>query len=193
MRSKDPAGSTEASERPLSASLRSTALRLTRQARDADSPAAAAHRRARGRLLDAVGYEARERSTSDQTILVLHPREWVVDGRVDPAAIDDISRAVELQVEGPGAPEQWDTVARHNEAVAEAVAETHGPVHGANARAFATYMSNHLARPVEEATDSMRREFRTEYFPRNAWPSDQQRAVVERSLVHVETQAGPEN
>jgi hypothetical protein len=38
---------------------------------------------------------------------------------------------------------------------------------------------------VEAATTAMREEFLTDYFPRNAWPDDDQRAAVEESLELV--------
>ena len=69
--------------------------------------------------------------------------------------------------------------------IIEAVAERVGAVHAANARAFADFMGNHYARRVETATAAELREFLTEYYPRNAWPSDEQRDAVERSLEHV--------
>ena len=40
---------------------------------------------------------------------------------------------------------------------------------------------------VETATPAERAEFLEEYFPRNVWPTDDQRAVVERSLGLVRT------
>jgi hypothetical protein len=73
-------------------------------------------------------------------------------------------------------------VEAHNASVVDAVAERAGPVHAANARAFADFMGNHYARRVETATPAELREFLTEYYPRNAWPSDEQRDVVVQSL-----------
>jgi hypothetical protein len=64
----------------------------------------------------------------------------------------------------------------------DAVAERAGPVHAANVRAFADFMGNHYARRVETATPAELREFLTEYYLRNAWPSDEQRDVVVQSL-----------
>jgi len=61
----------------------------------------------------------------------------------------------------------------------------HGDVHGDNARAFAEFMSNHYAKPAESATAGELEEFLAEYYPRNAWPSAEQKAVVESSLRHV--------
>jgi hypothetical protein len=161
------------------------AERLTRRARDAvDGNEAAAARKRRDALLAAHGYVARERVEDGRATLVAYPDGWVEDGVVRTERIEDVDRAFERPLEGPGE-EDWDAVEAHNRAVAERVAEDHDRVHGANAAAFADFMSNHYARPVEEATRRMREEFLTEYFPRNAWPSDEQRAVVERSIEIV--------
>jgi hypothetical protein len=46
-------------------------------------------------------------------------------------------------------------------------------------------MSNHYARRVESATEEELAEFRTEYFVRNAWPTDEQHAVLDTSLSLV--------
>jgi hypothetical protein len=73
-------------------------------------------------------------------------------------------------------------VEEHNRAAADRVAEEHGPVHGANAHAFADFMGNHYARRVEAAAEPMCREFTEEYFVRNAWPNEAQREVVEESV-----------
>ncbi|WP_276260899.1 DUF7108 family protein [Haloglomus litoreum] len=162
------------------------AERLTRLERDAvDGNEAAAYRERRDDLLAGHGYTSRIRGENTEETLVLHPSEWVVDGSVHPDRIEDIDRGIEIPLEGAGDADDWDAVDEHNASVAERVADAHGEVHGANARAFATFMSNHYARPVEEATGRMREEFLTEYFPRNAWPDEAQRAAVEESLELV--------
>jgi len=169
------------------------AERLTRLARDAiDENEAAAYRERRADLLADHEYTSRIRGENTEETLVLHPTEWVVDGSVHPDRIEDIDRGIEVPLEGAGDAEDWDAVDEHNATVAEQVADEHGEVHGANARAFATFMSNHYARPVEEATERMREEFLSDYFPRNAWPSEDQRAVVEASLELVTEAAAAE-
>jgi hypothetical protein len=176
----------EAEDAQLPREVADEAERLTRLARDAvDGNEAAAYRERRDELLDDHGYTARIRGENTEETLVLHPSEWVVDGSVHPDRIEDIDRGVERPLEGAGDADDWDALDEHNASVAERVAEAHGEVHGANARAFATFMSNHYARPVEEATGRMREEFLTEYFPRNAWPDADQRAAVEESLELV--------
>ncbi|WP_254822786.1 DUF7108 family protein [Haloglomus halophilum] len=169
------------------------AERLTRLARDAiDENEATAYRERRADLLADHEYTSRIRGENTEATLVLHPTEWVVDGSVHPDRIEDIDRGIEVPLEGAGDAEDWDAVDEHNATVAEQVADEHGEVHGANARAFATFMSNHYARPVEEATERMREEFLADYFPRNAWPSEEQRAVVEASLELVTEAAAAE-
>ena len=162
------------------------AERLTRLARAAEDDAeAAACRERRDAVLAEHGFRAREREEDAGATLICYPEEWVVDGTVRVDRVEDVDRAIEVSIEGTGDPDDWEAVAAHNRAVADRVREKHGPVHGANASAFATFMSNHYAKPVEEAADAEREEFRTEYFPRNAWPTDEQRAAVERSLSLV--------
>ena len=156
------------------------AERLTRLARDATDPdEATAAREARESLLDGHAFVARER---DDDVLVLHPADWVADGAVRVERIDDTERAVEVPLEAPADDAEWDAVDARNRTVVAAVRERHGDVHGDNAAAFADFMGNHYLKPIEEATARMRAEFLAEYFPRNAWPSEDQRAVVEESV-----------
>jgi hypothetical protein len=166
------------------------AERLTRGARAATDPdEAAACRERRSSLLAEYGFTARVR-TEDRDTLVLYPDEWVEEGTVRPDRIENLDRGVERPLEGPGEPEDWAAIEAHNRNLAAAVAEEHGPVHGANAHALADFASNHYAKPIQELTESERAEFLAEYFPRNAWPSDDQKAVVEQSLGLVFETAG---
>ena len=159
------------------------AERLTRLVRTVPSEdEREAYRERRHDLLADYGFTARIREADDT--LVCHPAEWVEDGEVQLERVEDTGRAVERSLSGAGDPDDWEVIARHNDRVVERVA-ARGDVHGANARAFADFMSNHYARPVESATDEEREEFRTEYFVRNAWPTDEQRAAIERSLSLV--------
>ena len=164
------------------------AERLTRLALDAQDPdEAAAYERDRASLLAEHGLEARFRPEDD--VLAIYPAEWVEDGVVQPDRVDDVDRGVEIPLEG-GGDEGWASVEDHNAALVEAVAEAHGPVHAENARAFADFMGNHYLQRVETATARQVREFLDEYFPRNAWPSEEQTEVVERSLELVYETAG---
>jgi hypothetical protein len=186
--SPDPESETDDSETepPLPPEVVDEAERLTRLAREAiDDAEAVACRDERRALLDEHGYTTRLRTEDHGEILVLHPAEWERDGKVDATLVDDVSRAVEVPLDGVGDPGDWDDVEAHNRAVARRVREAHGAVHGANAEAFADFMGNHYARPVEEATDAMVREFVSEYFVRNAWPTEDQRAAVDESVELV--------
>lgn len=166
------------------------ATRLTRLAREAVDPdEAAAYRTRRTELLSEHDFTTRVRKEDSTETLVLHPAEWVEDGTIRTDRIEEIDRAIETQVSGPEQPDDWDAVEEYNRAVTKLVRERHGEVHGANADAFADFMGNHYAKPVGEATSSERTEFLTEYFVRNAWPSEAQREAIERSLEYIERAA----
>jgi len=155
---------------------------LTRRARRAvDENEAAAYLEARDELLAEHDFTARLRD-DERAVLVLYPAEWVEDGTVRPERIEDIDRGIERPLEGVADPDDWAAVGEHNDAIAEAVADEHGPAHGANARELATFLSNHYAKPIEDATDDELSEFLTDYYKRNVWPSDDQKAVVEESV-----------
>ncbi len=167
----------------------SEAERLTHLARDredgGEKAEAEAYRKERERLLDEHGFVARIREEETRTVLVLHPDEWVEDGTIRVERIEDTDRAVEIPLTGAGDPDDWDEIDEHNRAVAARVRDEHGDIHGANAEAFADFMGNHYARPVESATSVEVDEFLTEYFPRNAWPSEEQKKSVQESVELV--------
>ncbi|WP_248897422.1 DUF7108 family protein [Haloplanus halobius] len=168
----------------LPSDLQDEAERLTRLARQsADDAEAAAYERDRDERLAEYGYTARVREADDT--LVLHPAEWLEGDTARIERIEDTGRAVEISLSGPGDPDAWSEVDAHNQAVVEDVRERAGEIHAANARAFADFMGNHYARRVETATTDEVREFLTDYYPRNAWPSDEQRDAVAQSLEHV--------
>jgi len=157
--------------------------RLTRLARQAvDEGAAAAYRDQRAALLSEHEYEARIREADTGDVLVCYPTEWVADGVIQPDMVDDTDRGVEIRLSGPGDPDEWDAVEERNRAVVETVRAEHGEVHGATARALADFMGNHYAKPIAEATPEELAEFREEYFPRNAWPTDRQRELLDESV-----------
>ncbi|RXK48469.1 DUF7108 family protein [Halorientalis pallida] len=158
--------------------------RLTRLAREAvDEQEAAAYRERRADLLAEFDFRARVREDDTHDTLVLHPEEWVDGGVVQMEAVEDVDRGIERPLGGPGDGEDWDAIAARNHAIAEAVAEDHGAVHGENATALAEFMNNHYAQPIDSATDDEIEEFVTEYFPRNAWPSEKQRDRIDRSVA----------
>ena len=177
-----PASDTEADAAELPAEVIAEAETLTRRARRAvDDNEAATYREARAELLGGHGFTARVRN-DERAVLVLHPTEWVEDDTVAPERIDDIGRGIERPLEGVGDPDDWGRVGEHNEAIAEEIAEAHGSDHGANARELATFLSNHYAKPIEDATEPELTEFLTDYYKRNVWPTDDQKAVVEESV-----------
>lgn len=133
-------------------------------------------------LLRPHGYLPRIREEDGDAVLICYPIDWEGDGQVDPAAIDDLDRAIELPLRGSTEAE-WELIAEENAAVVEAVAARHGEEHAANVAAFADFMNNHRARPITHATDADVAEFLTEYYPRNAWPSETQAALVEESVA----------
>lgn len=162
------------------------AERLTRLAREAsDESERDAYLSRRAELLDDEEFESRVRSEDSREVLVLHPTEWLDDGTIRPDRIEDTDRAVEIPLTGPGDPDDWGAVHEHNEDVVERVRANHGELHGDNARALADFMENHYARPIESATAGELEEFRTEYYPRNVWPTEEQREIVDRSIAIV--------
>ncbi|WP_277554271.1 DUF7108 family protein [Halobaculum limi] len=160
------------------------AERLTRLAREAvDDAEATAYREDRADRLADHDFTARVREDDDT--LVLYPSEWIEDGTVQIDRIEDTDRAVEVSLSGAADPDDWAAIEEHNATLVETVATDYGEVHRANARAFADFMSNHYAKQMETATADEVREFLSEYFPRNAWPSEEQRDAVEASVRYV--------
>ena len=167
----------------LPAELRKTVRRLTRAARRTDDPMAAGdYQKRRDELLAEHGYRARVREESTGATLVCYPDDWVIDGTVDTAAIEDPDRAVELRLSGVGDPDDWRDVAAYNDQVAQTVRDRHGPIHGKTADALAAFASNHYAKPIDALTDAELEEFKTEYFVRNAWPTADQHDALEESI-----------
>lgn len=163
--------------------------RLTRLARRAvDENEREAYCDRRDALLADHGYTARIREDDDT--LVCYPDEWLDDGVVHPDRIDDLSDAVELSLAGPGDPDDWDALDARNRELVAAVCERHGPVHGANAEAFADFMGNHYAKPIPSATGEEIEEFLGEYYVRNAWPSPAERSVVTESIERLFESSG---
>jgi len=168
---------------PLPEAVVDAAERLTRLARQAtDESEADAYRTDRDETLAAHDYTARVREDDDT--LVLYPDEWLEDGTVQLDRIDDTDRAVEIPLSGAG-DDTWAAVEADNAALVEAVGDAHGPIHEANARAFADFMGNHYCRRIETATTDEVAEFCEEYYPRNVWASADQEAALEASLEYV--------
>lgn len=186
----DEANSTAPGDEPdqkapgdLPADVREEARRLTRLARAAsDDREATAYREDRDERLAAYGYTARVR---DDDTLVCYPAEWIEDGEVVLDRVENTDRGYELALSGAGDPDDWAAVERHNASVVEEIGTEYGDPHRGNVRAFADFMGNHYARPVESASAAELREFITEYYPRNVWLDEEARAVLESSLAYV--------
>jgi hypothetical protein len=177
-------------EQELPADVVDEAERLTRRARGAaDDAEQAGARRARARLLADHGFTARVREDTERAVLVLHPAEWVADGTVQSERIDDLDRSIERPLSGVGT-DDWETVDSHNRDLVAAVEEAHGATHGANVAALADFAGNHYSKRIEALTGQEISLFVDEYYPRNVWPTDDQRAVVEESVRLVFEQAG---
>jgi len=163
------------------------ARRLARLARDASEDAAAdAYRDRLDDLLADHDRVARVRD-ADAT-LVCYPADWADDdGTVHPTDVENPDRAVEVSLAGGGEQGDYEAAAERNAELVERVADEYGEgVHAENAAAFAEFMNNHYARPMDTATDREREEFLEDFFPRNAWPTDEQRRAVEESVAVVD-------
>ncbi|GAB3685314.1 hypothetical protein GCM10028857_15610 [Salinarchaeum chitinilyticum] len=184
---------TESIEPDLPEATIEEAERLTRLARRVpDDAEAESYRDRRADLLAEYDYAAMIRDdgdaagTNDAPTLVCHPIEWRDDeGAIDPARIDEIDRAADVELGGAGDPESWDAVAERNEAVVEQVRDAHGDRHAANAEALAEFVSNHHAKPIAAVTAAELRWFREEYYSRNVWPTDEQAAALDQSIAYV--------
>ncbi|WP_435335785.1 DUF7108 domain-containing protein [Haloarchaeobius sp. TZWWS8] len=171
------------SEYELPADVVEEAERLTRLAREAVDPSeAAAYRERREALVGEHDFTPRVREDDTSETLVLYPSEWVEDGTVQIDRIEDTDRAVEISLSGPGAPDEWQEVDDYNRDLVAQIRDVHGEVHAGNAEKLADFMGNHYARPMDTATAAELREFKNWYYPRNAWPSEEEQAVVDESL-----------
>jgi len=178
----DPSTGTDLTEE-LPEDLIATAERLTRLARRAtDDQEADAYRADRDERLAEHGFTARVREEDAGEVLVCYPEEWVEEGTIRTDRIEDTGRAIERRLSGPGEEDAFGRVDAHNRDVVAEIEDRAGPVHAANATAFADFMGNHYVRRVETATPDELREFLAEYFPRNAFPTDEQRARIEETL-----------
>jgi len=159
------------------------AERLTRLAREASvEDERDAYLDHRADLLAAHDYTARIREDDTGDVLVLHPVQWVDDGTIRTDRIEDVDRGIEVSLSGPGASDDWAEIDAYNRAIVENVREEHGETHAANAAALADFAGNHYAKPLTELAGAELREFVEDYFRRNAWPTDEQRDVVKKSV-----------
>lgn len=184
MTDTDPTPDTEPDDAaPLPDAVIDDAERLTRLTRQAAAdPEREAYRADRDETLATHDYTARVREEDDT--LVLYPDEWLDGDTVQLDRIDDTDRAVEIPLSG-GGDDDWAAVAADNAALVDAVGEAYGPIHEANAQAFADFMGNHYCQRIETATADHLAEFREEYYPRNVWADADQQAALDASLEYL--------
>ena len=184
MTDTDPTPDTESDDAaPLPDAVIDDAERLTRLTRQATAdPEREAYRADRNETLAAHDYTARIREDDDT--LILYPDEWLDGDTVQLERIDDTDRAVEIPLSG-GGDDDWAAVAADNAALVDAVGDAYGPIHEANAQAFADFMGNHYCRRIETATADHLAEFREEYYPRNVWADADQQAALDASLEYL--------
>ena len=192
------------SDADLPAEIAEEAARLTRLAQEADERETRAgphrnesdskhpreaqvYRDRRDQLLAHFEYVSRVREEREGGLtLVCYPEEWLDDeGVVRLDAELDTSRAVEIPFSGPGEQGDFEAAAAANDELVADVDEAYGEDHAANVRTFADFMGNHYARPAASATTAEVKEFLEHYYPRNAWPTDEQAAMVEESLRYA--------
>ncbi|WP_303704119.1 rnhA operon protein [Haloquadratum walsbyi] len=182
-------GMSDGAEKSLPQSVIDEAERLTRLCVNATVDAEiTVYRDQRQSLLDEYGYTARIRDADDT--LVLYPQSWLTDGIAQFNQIDDTNRAVEVSLSGPAVEADWEDVETTNKTIIDTIRQEHGEAHAKNIRAFADFMGNYYLKTVTEATKDERKEFINEYYTRNAWPSEQEEAIVSKSIKLLDTIEG---
>lgn len=131
----------------------------------------------RDRLVRSHGHRARLRL--DDMVLVLYPEEWVEDGEVRFEEVEDVDRALEVELE----PEkEWGEAHSENKELLSEFGERVEDHHVYNARVFTEFLENHYSISVMDARQEHVNEFLEEFYPRNAWPSRQARVCVDESV-----------
>lgn len=152
-----------------------------------DQQEISAYQQRRDDLLAPFGYTCRIRTDNDGEVLVCYPKEWLDGDTINIDKMDDLTQAIERPIFDSPSERNFSEIEQHNRAIASGIAKDHGPIHGTTASAFADFMSNHYKQRIEEATVTEFEEFRTEYFPRNAWPSDVQKRVLDETIQLLKT------
>ncbi|MFW6384930.1 MAG: DUF7108 family protein [Halodesulfurarchaeum sp.] len=167
------------------------AKRLTRLARRSRTDAAVNYRERRDELLAEHDYVARVRDDTEGPTLVCHPADWLDgDGTVRLDRPIDTEEAEEVPLSPRDNRDDWEDVESHNREIVGEVRTEYGPLHGKTASAFADFMGNHYSTRIDEASAAHVEEFRSWYFPRNAWPSPEQVAALDETLEYVFEVAG---
>lgn len=181
-------------------------LRLTRRARtleatdaevgrrtpevgEIDAPAgdgaegenAATLRRKRDGIAERHGYGVNVRETDD--VLVCYPLDWLDGDTVDPSAVEDTDRAVEVPLAGGG--DDVEAVREANDAVLDPVLDERDDAVAYNAAAFAEYCENHHRCRIGDVAAEDVAWFLEEYYPRNVWPPDGAEDHVEEALERL--------
>lgn len=148
-------------------------IRLTREALAGDEEA----RMERDEFVQRHGYRARYRE--DDRVLVLYPDDWVEDGEVVLDEVEDVDRALEVDLEREM---EWRDAHRENEEVLREFEERFDDWQAYNARAFTEFLENHYSTSIHGATERLVEEFLGEYYPRNVWPPEEAEGCVEESV-----------
>ncbi|MDR5656752.1 rnhA operon protein [Halodesulfurarchaeum sp. HSR-GB] len=168
-----------------------TARAITRAIRRGTHQDPEALRERRDTLLARFEYTARVREDDSGPVLVCHPAAWLDDdGVFQPEAMESTAAAVERDLFEPAVEGGWAAIEAHNRELAGEVQDRYGDPHGATATAFAEYMANHHEATIEAASESAVETFLTEYLPRNAWPTQAQKANAETSIRRLFDVAG---
>lgn len=182
----------EKSTREVPKAVVKTATRLTRRIRrDSTEARREALIDRRTALLETYGFRARVREDDLTAVLVLYPEEWRDSEGIHTENISDLTRALEVPLEGPHSPEDWERVDEANRDLVGRIRTKYGDVHGDNADTFADFLGNHYAKSIESTTLTEVEEFYTDYFIRNAWPTRDQREIILESLSHLFDEADP--
>ncbi len=160
---------------------------MTRLAREVvDDAEADAYRTERDEILAEYDYTARIRNDETGDVLVCHPVEWVDDGVIRPERVDDIDRGVEIRLSAPATRTSGQR-SRWNRAVVDAV--TVAQVRHTRTRSCS------LIQGITTRNRSRRRRRRNSgvsrrLCPRNAWPTAEQRSVLDQSIRLTVEEAG---
>ena len=128
------------------------------------------------RIVGDAGYRWRMREADSTMVCV--PITWFEDEVIVPERVDTAD-AIEIECAPSAA--GYDAVAAANAEVAAAVGAAYGAAHGENAAIIARFMTAHLRRPIASMTEADRVAF-SEFYLRNAWPSDDAKEVIDQSV-----------
>lgn len=143
----------------------------------------------RDAIAERHGYGVNVRETDD--VLVCYPLDWLDGDTVDPSAVEDTDRAVEVPLAGGG--DDVEAVREANDAVLDPVLDERDDAVAYNAAAFAEYCENHHRCRIGDVAAEDVAWFLEEYYPRNVWPPDGAEDRVEEALRAVFVRADRED